>query len=552
MEPSSQASHTSESSIYPNTRMDSSVESMGKPAQRPTWWLWLILVVLVILVVIEQQGKPADPSIADKLATGSKVDPPGVDANQIFGKLILGMKGTMPGLERALQQNVDAFAGWTSDTPFGAPISAKNPPSKRAKPQPAEDRFRAAILSSETLDAEEVAWRLADVERDLVPDSVLHDDIKVMRALVGIGPKKSAEVAEATGDDSDASSHSAVEPLKPQDIETSAREGFERRHGWFAKLALSKDDPRGSFRSSATSDGVRMLMLFALFGGLVLLAGFAGVVILILGLVMHKRIRRRFVPPSVDTEWPRTANEADQRGASSVWLETVVVFVASFLALKLGLDVLEVRGVSHRVIAWSSLIAQWAILLAIFWPLVRGMPLSRWRAEVGWHSGRGVLKEMGLGFVMYLAALPLYFIVAVVVVIVSQIIGFATGAEPPVPEGNKLTEILGQGSPGLLIMLFALATLWAPIVEETIFRGALYRHLRRRWALWVAALGSAFAFAIMHGYVLQGLIMVGTLGVIFALMREWRGSLIPSMTAHFIHNAVVLTLLLTIMSLAAP
>jgi hypothetical protein len=31
-------------------------------------------------------------------------------------------------------------------------------------------------------------------------------------------------------------------------------------------------------------------------------------------------------------------------------------------------------------------------------------------------------------------------------------------------------------------------------------------------------------------------------------MREWRGSLIPSMTAHFLHNATVLSLAILALS----
>jgi len=83
--------------------------------------------------------------------------------------------------------------------------------------------------------------------------------------------------------------------------------------------------------------------------------------------------------------------------------------------------------------------------------------------------------------------------------------------------------------------------LWAPVVEESIFRGALYRHTRWRSGAIVAGLLTAFVFAIMHGYAVIQLLMVGLLGVVFALMREWRGSLIGPMVAHFTHNAIVMT-----------
>jgi membrane protease YdiL (CAAX protease family) len=82
---------------------------------------------------------------------------------------------------------------------------------------------------------------------------------------------------------------------------------------------------------------------------------------------------------------------------------------------------------------------------------------------------------------------------------------------------------------------------WAPLTEEAIFRGALYRHLRGRAGTAVCTIATALVFGLMHGYALPLLIPIITLGVIFALMREWRGSLVASITAHFLHNATVLT-----------
>ena len=62
-----------------------------------------------------------------------------------------------------------------------------------------------------------------------------------------------------------------------------------------------------------------------------------------------------------------------------------------------------------------------------------------------------------------------------------------------------------------------------------------------------AALVSALMFGLMHGYNILLLGPVITLGFVFALMREWRGSLICTMTAHFMHNATSLALVLMFM-----
>ena len=71
-----------------------------------------------------------------------------------------------------------------------------------------------------------------------------------------------------------------------------------------------------------------------------------------------------------------------------------------------------------------------------------------------------------------------------------------------------------------------------PIVEESIFRGALYRHFRGRAGVFVCALGTAFLFAFLHSY---GPLATGpliALGFTFAMIREWRGSIIAKTFPH--------------------
>jgi membrane protease YdiL (CAAX protease family) len=89
----------------------------------------------------------------------------------------------------------------------------------------------------------------------------------------------------------------------------------------------------------------------------------------------------------------------------------------------------------------------------------------------------------------------------------------------------------------------------APVVEETMFRGVLYRHLRelthgidRVASLLFSTLISCFIFAIIHP---QGVMAVPALMALacgFVLAREWRGTLLPSMIAHGLNNALVLGL----------
>ena len=104
-------------------------------------------------------------------------------------------------------------------------------------------------------------------------------------------------------------------------------------------------------------------------------------------------------------------------------------------------------------------------------------------------------------------------------------------------------------------MVLLLAAVAAPIVEETMFRGVLYRHLRDATrslglllSILVSATVNAFVFAVIHpqGWVAIPALM--SLAYAFTLMREWRGSVIPSMIMHAVSNGLVMTLLILALS----
>ena len=104
------------------------------------------------------------------------------------------------------------------------------------------------------------------------------------------------------------------------------------------------------------------------------------------------------------------------------------------------------------------------------------------------------------------------------------------------------------------IQILLLAGVVAPIVEETMFRGVLYRHLREASmrfgkALSVLVSGAvvSFVFAVIHP---QGIFAVPVLMALafgFSLIREWRGTLLPCMVAHGLNNGLVtLTMILAL------
>lgn len=89
------------------------------------------------------------------------------------------------------------------------------------------------------------------------------------------------------------------------------------------------------------------------------------------------------------------------------------------------------------------------------------------------------------------------------------------------------------------ILTFLLAAVAAPIVEETMFRGLLYSALRDRFGILGAAMLSAALFSLVHPTLPGGFLTIWAIGIALALVYERRGSLLPGMILHGIHNGLI-------------
>ena len=104
-----------------------------------------------------------------------------------------------------------------------------------------------------------------------------------------------------------------------------------------------------------------------------------------------------------------------------------------------------------------------------------------------------------------------------------------------------------EGNPQTILLVFTLAVVAAPLIEEVMFRGLLYRHLRDLTARWriaisvaVSCLANALIFAIIHPQGWLALAPLAALAMGCCILREWRGSLIAPITLHFANNLVAI------------
>lgn len=135
-------------------------------------------------------------------------------------------------------------------------------------------------------------------------------------------------------------------------------------------------------------------------------------------------------------------------------------------------------------------------------------------------------RRVGLGVLA--AMIPATFLLLIVDAVVTVATAAFVGAPPDVLESE-----LGAG---LLWPLLGAAVV-APPAEEFIFRGILYRYLRKRLRVVPAALASSAWFALLHFFPAIMPAMFCT-GVVLALLTERYGSVYPAITVHALVNGV--------------
>jgi membrane protease YdiL (CAAX protease family) len=234
---------------------------------------------------------------------------------------------------------------------------------------------------------------------------------------------------------------------------------------------------------------------------------------------------------------------ATPSGRGGVYAETFAFWMLLFLGMNLLLGQVLASVESPAAPFLAALLAMFGSLAALAWPVVRGVPFREVRSDIGLHAGRGPLLETLAGVGGYAIALPLLAAGAIVMLILTRIFeGQGTPSHPAV-------EGIASAGPLGILAVFLLACVAAPVVEEIMFRGVLYRHLRDatgRAGVALSFAGSALIssvlFAAIHPQGLLFIPILAGLAIGFCITRELRGSLWPCMVAHALTNFVTVTL----------
>jgi len=206
----------------------------------------------------------------------------------------------------------------------------------------------------------------------------------------------------------------------------------------------------------------------------------------------------------------------------TVFLFLIVPSMAlSFFAVKQG-------SLSFVLVACATILRDLALVSLILFFLWRNGEPINW---IGW-TFKNSWKEIGLGIGFYIS----FFIAAAFLERALQVAGLSV---PSTPLPSMAAEGMGE-----LLLAIALVAVVA-LGEETIFRGYLILRLKAiTTSPTAAALLSATIFSLGHGYEgSAGVVTVGVMGVIFALIYIWRQSLVAPIVMHFLQNFISIVLL---------
>jgi len=196
--------------------------------------------------------------------------------------------------------------------------------------------------------------------------------------------------------------------------------------------------------------------------------------------------------------------------------------ILSFFAVKQGI-------LNFELVAIATILRDLGLVsLILFFVWRNDEPVN----SIGW-TFKNVWREIALGIGLYVP----FFLATGLFERALRVAGLSIPSTP-------LPSFMAAKGMGEFLLAFVLVTVVA-LAEETIFRGYLILRLKaitERPA--VAMLLSAALFSLGHGYEgSAGVITVGVMGFILALVYMWRQNLVAPIVMHFLQDFIGIILL---------
>jgi membrane protease YdiL (CAAX protease family) len=173
--------------------------------------------------------------------------------------------------------------------------------------------------------------------------------------------------------------------------------------------------------------------------------------------------------------------------------------------------------------------------------------LVQWRGH-SWNDlglkREHFFKNIKTGLLGYVAMIPPMLVCFVLLAWIMQLFSYE-------PSPQNVVEIYLKKNTGPYLFLFTVFVAGlGPVLEELFFRGFIYPALKQRMGIAKAMVVTAAVFAAFH-MSLAAFLPIFFLGLFLTYLYESTGSLVPSISAHVLHNVLMVTMTLGFRSLLA-
>ncbi|MEM9410029.1 MAG: type II CAAX endopeptidase family protein [Planctomycetota bacterium] len=421
------------------------------------------------------------------------------------------------------------------------------------KTGPLEQRWCHVILVNEIQGPDAAIEQLLQVDQDLDQAVAKREELRPVDTVTSDESKETDP--EDFPNDTQIAVRSTLGQLLQQysngnldsgDLGEEEKQQLIDRLGWPGRLLLyPKESPNEEAREKLESEGFKTIIVatLAMVAGFFAIIGALVAVFALMAIFAARGVRPRFYDPT---------------NYSFVYIETFAIWLVGFFGSQVLLQqLLAVFQFEKWTLALTPVIF-FGSLIVLAWPRIRGIPFGKIRKDIGLEL-RNPFVEVAIGGVSYFALM----IPMVVGIGISVLIGLGLSMietiqdfESTGPAGHPIADEIAAGGWMSSIMIIVSACVAAPIVEEIMFRGVLYRYLRdmtsKNKARGISVAGSSIVggliFAMVHPQGLIGIPILTTLAIGFSLVREWRNSLIAPMVMHAMNNGIVTCLLLSLLS----
>lgn len=477
------------------------VEVSSQPAGGP-WWAWLIILVATGLMVRSAHMAPA---VTEAAAQGSDS--------------VAQQEGTAFAVLKFQAKNIIGLEGLTRGEQLDEVIDQIKAQVSTASPRQIGAAAALEVFSGGDENSRQSALTFIDkaIESAEPPSSLL---IAIQRAI--------------------------AEPTALADADWAA---LKADLGWFGELlAASEGGPDTEREDEFRAAGEQLSKLLIIGIGVAVVAGLVGCVLLFLAIYRA----------SYGKLWTQLKPPTGQLGR--IMMGAFAIYIGSMAAGNYLFAWLAETGFDQKLspaLAQGISLAYLAVpvFLALAWMFnghrqIENAP-GEIRQALGIHRGRGIFAEVLFGIVGYIAMLPviaLGMVTTLILVLLIEYFSGSTDGESAEPISHPIMEWMVDGDVRMMLLALLLAAVLAPLFEETMFRGAFHGALRRRWRFLAAGLVSGVVFAAVHPQGVLAIPALTAMGFGFAMIREWRGSLIAPMAAHALHNGMLVGIMWLVFS----